>query len=202
MTRIDDFNPGSNSVRNQHQSVVGFLHRQTWTDPVAVSATALKALTATSASVATTITPTSQPDFARKISVTPGGTTADVAAGTYTLTGTDIKDNAITEDLTFSANDTLKQVSTKAFKTVTSLLAPIQDGAGATFSIGVEDAMGLEKIMWGDNVIFATLDGTYEATRPTVTYNSSDISKNTIDPNTALNASKDLAVVYFTKDIG
>jgi hypothetical protein len=200
--RFDDFNPDSNSVRNQHQSVVGFLQRQTWTDPAAVSANNLKALTASSASVATTITPTAQPDFARKISVTPGGTTADVKAGSYVLTGTDIRDQAITDTLTFSDNDTLKQVSSKAFKTVTSLLVPIQDGAGATFSIGVEDALGLNKVMVGDNVILTTLDGTYEATRPTVTYDASDISKNTIDPNTALNAAKDLAVVFFTKDIG
>src|SRR4051794_5122236 len=84
------------------QSAKGAVRRQAWTDAIAVSATALKALTATSASVTTTIIPTAQPDYARKISVTPGGTTADVAAGSYVLTGTNIRDEIITDTLTFS----------------------------------------------------------------------------------------------------
>lgn len=188
------------SIAQEVQSAFGYIRRQKWTDPIAVSATALKALTATSDSVATTITPTSQPDFARLISVTPGGTTTDVAAGDYILTGTDIRGNTITDTLTFAANASTKQVSVKAFKTVTSLVCPVQDGAGATFSIGVEDALGLDRCMTGNEVILATIDGAYETTRPTVTYHATDISKNTIDPNTALNASRDLVAVYVSTE--
>lgn len=188
------------NIRNEVQSAFGYLRRQKWTDPDAVSATALKALTATSNTVPTTITPTAQPDFARLISVTPGGVTDDVAAGNYVLTGKDIRGNAITETLVFEANATTKQVSTKAFKTVTSLLAPIQDGAGATFSIGVEDALGLDRCMSGNEVLLATVDGVRETTFPTVTYHATDISKNTVDPNTALNGAKDLAIVYITTE--
>lgn len=186
-------------IANEVQSAFGAIRRQKWTDPIAVSATALKALTATSNSAPTTITPTSQPDFARLISVTPGGTTGDVAAGDYVLTGTDIRGNAITDTLTFAADATTKQVSTKAFKTVV-LTCPPQDGAGATFSIGVEDALGLDRCMQGNEVILATIDGVHETTRPTVTYHATDISKNTIDPNTALNAARDLVVVYVTTE--
>lgn len=182
------------------QSSNGYIRRQKWTDAVATSATALKALTATSSSVTTTITPTSQPDFARLVSVTPGGTTADVAAGSYVLTGTNVRGETITDTLTFAANDTTKQVSVKAFKTVTSLLCPIQDGAGATFSIGVEDAMGLDRCMSEAAVVDAYIDGTRETTAATVTFNASDVSKNTVDPNTALNASRDLSVVFVSTE--
>lgn len=181
-------------------STAGYLRRQKWTAPIAVSATALKALTASSASVVTNITPTAQPDFARIISVTPGGTTADVKAGSYVLTGTDIRGNAITDTLTFADNDTVKQVSIKAFKTVTNLLVPIQDGAGATFSIGVEDGLGLDRCMSEAAVTNAYIDGVRETTAATVTFHATDISKNTVDPNTALNAAKNLTAIYVSTE--
>lgn len=183
------------------QSKNGYLRRQTWTDPIATSATALKALTASSASVATTITPTSQPDFARVISVTPGGTTADVKAGSYVLTGTNIRDEAITETLTFADNATTKQVSTKAFKTVTNLVVPIQDGAGATFSIGVEDVLGLDRCMSEAAVIDVYANGVRETTAATVTFSATDVSLNTIDPNTALNASIDFVALFVPTEL-
>lgn len=179
----------------------GYLVRQKFTDPAAVSANSLKALTATSASVVTNITPSAQPDFARKVSVTPGGTTADVAAGSYVLTGTDIRGKVITDTLTFSANDTLKQVSVKAFKTVTNLSAPIQDGAGATFSIGIEDALGLKRCMSEAAVLDAYIDGVRETTAATITFDATDVSKNTVDPNTALNAARDLTVAYISCEL-
>lgn len=179
----------------------GYIHRQAWVDPIAVSATALKALTATSASLATTITPTAQPDFARKISVTPGGTTADVKAGNYVLTGTDIRGNVITDTLVFADNATTKQVSVKAFKTVVSLVAPIQDGAGATFSIGVEDALGLDRCMSEASVMDVYADGVREATAATVTFDPLVVSKNTIDPNTAANAAVNFSVFFIATEL-
>lgn len=185
----------------EFQSVNGYIKRNAWVDAAAVAAANLKALTASSSSVATTITGISSPDYARKISVTPGGTTADVKAGSYVLTGTDIRDQVITDTLTFADNDTVKQVSVKAFKTVTSLLVPIQDGNGATFSVGVEDAMGLDRCMSDAAVIDAYIDGVRETTAATVTFHATDISKNTVDPNTALNAARDLAVVFVSTEL-
>lgn len=192
---------GHQVFKGKVSAAFGVLRRQTWTDAAAVSAAGLKALTATSASVATTITPTAQPDFARKISVTPGGTTADVKAGNYVLTGTDIRGNVITDTLVFADNDTAKQVSLKAFKTVVSLVAPIQDGAGATFSIGVEDALGLDRCMSEAAVVDAYIDGVRETTAATVTFHATDVSKNTVDPNTALNAARDLTVTFIATEL-
>lgn len=194
--------PYSTYLGAEFQSSNGYLRRNAWAAPIAVSATVIKALTATSASVVTNFTTFSaQPDFARKASITPGGTTADVAAGSYVLTGTDIRDQVITDTLTFSANDTVKQVSLKAFKTVTNVLLPIQDGAGATFSVGVEDAFGLDRCMSEAAVVDAYVDGVRETTAATVTFSTTDISKNTIDPNTAMNATKNLSVMFIPTEL-
>jgi hypothetical protein len=200
MTIAIDSQPNKTEVREEVQAVNGYVHKMSWKAPDDESANALKALTATSASVVTTITPTAQPDFCRLISVTPGGTTADVAAGDYILTGTDIRGKTITDTLVFLANATLKQVSIKAFKTVTSLLCPIQDGGSATFSIGIEDTLGVDRILDEDSFLQATYGGTIEAVRATVGHNSSDISKNFITIVTDLEGS-DVTAWFLCTDL-
>lgn len=183
------------------QSSFGYMRRQTWTNALATSLTRLKTAQATSDSVTTTVTSFSaQPDFARQISVDPGGTTASVPAGDVTITGTNIRGEVISDVVTFLANATAAGYTTKAFKTVTSVVFPIQDGAGATYDIGINDALGLDRCMTANEVLRATMDGTIEATLPTVTYHATDVSKNTVTPNTALDAGKDLRVVYIATE--
>jgi hypothetical protein len=184
------------------QNANGALRRQKWTDAVATSATRLKTAQATSSSVTTAVTSfTLQPDFARKIRVTPGGTTADVPTGDVTIVGTNIRDEALTDTVTFAANDTGAQDTTKAFKTVTSVTFPIQDGASATYGIGVSDALGLDRCMSEAAVIDVYANGVRETTAATVTYDSSDVSKNTVDPNTALNASIDFVAIFVATEL-
>jgi hypothetical protein len=184
------------------QNANGALRRQKWTDAVATSATRLKTAQATSASTTTAVTSfTLQPDFARKIRVTPGGTTADVPSGDVTIVGTNIRDEALSDTVTFAANDTGAQDTTKAFKTVTSVTFPIQDGASATYGIGVSDALGLDRCMSEAAVIDVYANGVRETTAATVTYDSSDVSKNTIDPNTALNASIDFVAIFVSTEL-
>lgn len=174
-------------IVDEIQSKNGYLRRQIWTHPVATLATLLTTAEATSASVTTVVTSFSaQPDFARKITVTPGGTTTDVAAGDVTVVGTNIRGESITDTITFSANASTVGATSKAFKTVTSVTFPIQDGAGATFDIGVNDALGLDRCMSEAAVVDAYTDGVRETTAATVTYNATDVSKNTADFNTAL----------------
>lgn len=185
----------------EDQTSFGYLRRQNWTDPVAVDADRLLNDQATSNSVITTVLAASllaQPDFARKITVTPGGTTTDVPAGDVTIVGTNIRGETITDVVTFAANASAAGSTTKAFKTVDSITFPIQDGPAATYDVGVSDAMGLDRCMKGNEVILVTLDGAYETTRPTVTYDDNEVEKNTVDPNTALDASKDLMVAFIS----
>lgn len=193
---------GTQVFKDGIQVNAGYIRRQKWTDPVAVSATRLKTAQATSNSVTTTVTSFSaQPDFARKITVTPGGTTTDVPAGDVTITGTNIRDEVITDTITFAANASSAGSTSKAFKTVTSVVFPVQDGGSATYGIGVSDAMGLDRCMSEAAVIDAYIDGTRETTAATVTYDASDVSKNTVDPNTALDASKDLVVLFVPTEL-
>ena len=196
--------PVGNTARKivgEIQSSFGYIRRQTWTNAIATLLTRLKTNQATSNSVITTVTSfTAQPDFARQISVDPGGTTASVPAGDVTVTGTNIRDEVISDVVTFEANATAAGYTTKAFKTVTSVVFPIQDGAGATYDSGINDALGLDRCMSANEVLRATMDGTIEATLPTVTYHATDVSKNTVTPNTALNAALDLRVVYIATE--
>lgn len=183
------------------QSAFGYIRRQKWTNAVALSLTAMKTGQATSASVITTVTTFDlQPDFARCISVDPGGTTADVPAGDVTVNGTNIRGEVISDIITFAANATAAIATLKAFKTVTSVVFPVQDGAAATYDIGYTDAMGLDRCMAGNEVILATMDGVYETTRPTVVAHATNVSNNTIDPNTALDAGKDLVAVFVSTE--
>lgn len=183
------------------QSSFGYLRRQKWTDAIAALATRLKTGQATSASVVTAVTSFSaQPDKPRTITVTPGGTTADVPAGDVTIVGTNIRNEAITDVVTFAANASTVGETTKAFKTVTSVTFPVQDGAAATYDIGVGDKLGLDRCMQGNEVLRATIDGVIEGTLPTVTFHATDVSKNTIDTNTAYNGSRDVVALYVSTE--
>lgn len=180
----------------------GYMRRQAWTNPIAVTATRLKTAQATSNSVVTAVTSFSaQPDFARKITVTPGGTTADVPAGDVTIVGTNIRGESITDTITFAANASAAGATLKAFKTVTSVTFPIQDGAAATYGIGVNDALGLDRCMSEASVIDAYASGTRETTAATVTFDASDVSKNTVDLNTALDATVDPSVIFISTEV-
>jgi len=183
------------------QSSFGYLRRQAWTDPLALSTTRLTTAQATSAAITTVTTFTAQPDFARQITILPGGTTADVKAGDYVITGTNIRGEVISDTLVFADNATVAQTSIKAFKTVTSIVYPVQDGTAATFAVGINDALGLDRCMNANEVILVTVSaGTFETTRPTVTFHATDVSRNTIDPNTALDAAKDVTCVFVSTE--
>lgn len=157
--------------------------------PVVADVDRLLAATATSNTVVTTVTTfLAQPDVPRSISATPGGTTTDVPEGDITVTGTDISDAVITDVITFAANATTVISTAKAFKTVTEIEFPVQDGAGATYTVGVSDKLGLPDKLAVDTVTQAYLAGVRESTRPTVTVSSTVLSLNTVDLNSALNS--------------
>lgn len=107
------------------------------TAPIAESTTLYKTAQASSASVTTTVsTFNGQPDFPRNVTVTTGGTTNDCAAGNIVVTGKNIKNKVITESIAIEADQTGTVLGAKAFKSVSSILIPIQDGAACTYSFG------------------------------------------------------------------
>lgn len=171
------------------------IEKQSISVPVAASTARVKAGAGNPGDVgsgAVTITSfDAQPDVPRSISITPFGTTADVAAGNVSVTGTDFHDNVITEEIPITANQSSTSFGNYAFKTVTSIRFPAEDSPyGATWSVGVGTKLGLKRCMDGaGHFLHATFNNAYESTRPTVAAHATSVSNNTIILNSALNGS-------------
>jgi hypothetical protein len=125
------------------------------------------------------------PPCARNVVVTPGGTTADVAAGDVVVYGTNIAGEDISETFTFAANATAAITGSKAFKTVKKITVAAQDGTGCTFKIGFGVKFGLPFKFTEKPLTFASVDGTRETTDPTLAISDSAVESNTISLNTA-----------------
>jgi hypothetical protein len=169
--------------------------------PVIANTTRVKALTATSASVTTTITTfAAQPDVPRNLTVTTGGTTADCKAANVTISGTNFFGRSISETFAIADNQAGSTAGAKAFKTVTSVSIPAQDGAGCTYSVGVGDALGLKRCMkQAGDVAWAVFNGAYESTRPTCLASASAVESNTCDINGTLDGAKNVDL-YFVQN--
>ena len=111
--------------------------------PIAPSAVALKAAAAV-ASTETVLSTFAAPDVARNVTLTVGGTAADIKAVQGVVVGTDMAGDALTETLpVFTENTTGVVVGAKAFATVTSVTIPGMDGEGVTVSVGIGDIAGI-----------------------------------------------------------
>lgn len=137
-----------------------------------------------------------QPDYPRNIVVTPGGTTADVRAGDVTVTGTDAKGSVISETFSFLANASTVVVGAKAFKTVTSVVFPLEDSPyGATWDVGWGDKFGLDKCLDSSAFVIKSFIGSTSETL-TVTASASALSSNGFTPTNVANGTRDYEVLY------
>lgn len=135
----------------------------------------------------TITTDITDPDEARVITATAGGTAGDIGAIQVTINGTDMNDEVITEDLpAFTVNTAGTVTGSKAFKTVTSIVVPAHDGTGATTAIGTGAALGIPFKLSHNTVILTTLNDTVEGTAPTVTTSGTVLASNTVTLNSAL----------------
>lgn len=155
---------------------------------------------ATSASAVNVTTFAAQPDVPRNLSVTPGGSTNNVAACVITITGTDINDNAISDTFTFSNDGAGRVDGVKAFKTVTNIGFPAscEDQVyAATWSVGYGEKLGIKRCLdKAGHIFFSTIDGAKEATAPTIAADASIVSKNTADYNGTMNGSSDFELFF------
>lgn len=174
------------------------METKSFTTPIVASATRILGATATSSSAITTVTTfANQPDVCRTLSVTPGGTTADVPAGDVVITGLNVFGKTITENITFAANASAAVNGTKAFCSVSSIVFPIQDGAAATYTVGVLDQLGLDRCMANaGHGVFAIFNNAYETTRGTWVADDNEVEKNTYDPTGTLDGAKTVKVFY------
>ena len=173
--------------------------RQNWTAAQAHLgvANAIHLARTDTGAAATVTTGITQPPCCRNITATSGGTAGDVAANSVIITGTDFADQVITETLpAFTLNTPGIVTGSKAFKTVTSIYFPVQDGTGATIAVGYGAKLGLAHYLNYNTVEHCSLAGTREGTAATVATSLTSLSNNTITLNSALNGTA-VQAVYF-----
>lgn len=181
------------------------IEKQNFGAPIATLATRVLNANAgaTSTAQVTVTTFAAQPDVARNLVITPGGTTADVAACVITVNGTNYFNKAISETFTFTNDQSAAVTGNKAFKTVTSVVFPAncEDGTfAATWSVGVGEKIGLKSCMDNAGDWFQSLvAGAYEATRATVSVSATDVSLNTADFAGTMNGSNSF-IGYFVQN--
>ena len=155
----------------------------------------------TSAAAAVVTSFSAQPDVARNLELTPGGTTASIGNCPVLVTGTDIKGQALTETFHVTSGSTAKVIGVKAFKTVSQVDFPAlcEVGAfGATYSLGIGEKIGLNKCLANAaNIVFATAGTSIEATRPTIASDATVVASNTADYNGTMNGSNDFQLFFF-----
>lgn len=174
------------------------IEKQVITNPALGTAVVLKALTATSSSVTTTFTTfLAQPDVPRNVVITTGGTTADCKLATVVVNGTNFYDRTISENFAISDNQAGATTGAKAFKSVTSVVIPAQDGSGCTYSVGTGTKLGLKSCMaTADHYFHTGFGGVKEATAATVAANASAVESNTISLNSALDGAHTVNAFY------
>jgi len=109
---------------------------------------------------------------------------SDAQSGAATVTGTNINDQVITEELTI--NGTTPVLGAKAFKTVTSIALPAKSGT-ETVDVGWGDKIGLPYMLTKKSLFMSLLDGVIETTAAAVVVDADEIEKNTVDLNSSLN---------------
>ena len=154
--------------------------RVSWTAAQAIAPGACHAaITSNGSTTVTTTTAFTQPVVARNLVITPGGTTASVKAASITVNGTNLEGQVISEAFAFAENATAATTGAKAFKTVTSVVIPAQDGADATFTVTTGAKLGLPVKMASNQVFMAKFGTTHDSALPTVAFSSTALESNT-----------------------
>jgi len=194
--------PVKRQFRDMKLATQQLMEKQTITNPAAAAADDVLSGDAgnASAAAATQTTFDAQPDVTRTLTITPTGTTADVAACTITVTGTDFHGQTITDTFAFLANASTVTAGTKAFKTVVSVAFPAacEDSPfGATWNVGYGEGLGLKRCLdSAGHAVFSTVSGAYEATRATVAVDAANIEGNTADFNGTMDGAADFEIFF------
>lgn len=178
------------------------VEKQTLTNPAASGVKDILDDTAggTGTGAASTATFIAQPDTARNLVITPGGTTANVAACVVVVSGTNFHGAAITENFTFASTQSTAETGAKAFKAVSGVTFPANCEStpfDATWSLGYGEKLGFKRCLdSAGHYVFSTVAGAYESTRGTVVADNNELEKNTIDFNGTMNGVNDFEVFF------
>lgn len=141
------------------------------------------------------------PDVARNVTATAGGTAADIKAIQVVVAGTNIWGESITETLpAFTVNTAGTVVGTKAFKTVTSITIPAHDGVGATTAIGTavtaDLRLGLPVTLSRKSFVNLFVDDVVDTIADSGV-DSDEVEKNWVEPTTAADGTKVFLLDYY-----
>lgn len=191
---------GTHHYRNLYSNTFGYT--ETRKKVSAGTTTAVLAATAGANSAQTITASITNPDVARALSVTVGGTAAQVQTGSVIVTGTNIEGKTITESFVVTIGTTGTINGTKAFKTVSNVFIPAQLGTGPTFAVGTRNILGVYHRLFNQNTTVKVYSGltVYGALTlqgaPTVVASESEIERNTVSPATTPNGSTFLIICY------
>jgi hypothetical protein len=153
-----------------------------------------RALAATAATVTTFL---AQPDVARNLTVTTGGTTADVAAGNVVISGLGADGQAISETFALTANLNGTVTGNKAFLVVNSISVPVGDSPfGATIDVGFGTKIGLPKCLDGAGFFIKGLVDGAVLTGETLAANATALENNTVIPDPAPNGARKFTFLF------
>lgn len=191
---------GTLHYKNLYNNTFGYTETQK--KVAAASATAIMAATAATVGTDQTLTVgLTDPDVPRALSVTPGGTTADIQESVVTVYGTNVEGKAISEQFRFAAAASSVVNGNKAFMTVTSVNIDAQLSTAATFSVGTTNKLGVNHRLYTNNTTVkvysaSTAYGTLTLQgAPTVV--ASDVQEqNLVTPATTPNSTTFLVMCY------
>lgn len=133
-----------------------------------------------------------QPDWPRNIVVVLAATTAgDVAAGKITVKGINFAGEEIIEEHTVTADTPGTFTGSIAFKEVTSVTVPVQDGNSVTVDVGWGKKFGLPYKLEADELVIVKLFNK-SADSGTVAVDAEDIEKNVFAVNGDPDGGKDI----------
>lgn len=187
------------TVGGEVVSSYGYVRRQKWTAPDAAANDAVHAAITLLTTVQDITAAITNPDFPRIVTIT-GTKAGGSLTGNVVITGTNIRGEVITDTIAINTNDSTVS-GVKAFKTVTNIHLPVRATSGDTVKVGTSEALGLDRCMSGNEVLVVTVDGVKETTAPTVTFDTDEVEKNTMLPDTGENASGNYAVVYVATEV-
>lgn len=96
----------------------------------------------------------------RNVTAKPGGTTANIAAVSVTVYGTDINGDPQVEELpAFTADSTSGVTGAKAFRSIDHISVPAMDGAGVTVDLGWGNVYGLPYKFASAPIALGSVDG-------------------------------------------
>jgi hypothetical protein len=179
------------------------IEKQSWVDLATASSTAqLNGVALTQTQAAYSITSFSaQPAVARNLKLQFSAPNYNnINGGDVVVTGLDYLGHSLSETFTVAAHLSTAVTGSKAFASVSSVAIPaafLNSSYGVNIDLGTGVKIGVKRCMTdAGNLLHAAMDGSKEATAPTMTTDASVVALNTASFNTAPNAAHDYDLYF------